>query len=130
MVSGDNRTRTPVRTVTKILGCSALHFIVSVFVSLFVFGLSMGMLDAGGTPSERLMYKILSVAFEVLWFPFLAATQALGGRGGRLVQLPLLLGNSVLWGLAIYFGVTRFRWAIGKAKSATAGLARRSGWQR
>jgi hypothetical protein len=99
-VSADrSASRRRIHIVLLFVSVTTIHFVASIVLLLYVFGIGMARFDSGApeSPAE----SVMGWAFAILSFPFLTLLERLpvARFPGLWGYVPFLL-NSCVWGLA------------------------------
>lgn len=85
-----------------ILGLAALHFVVTLSLLVVSLGLGFARFDAETWTPPSVGERVVDALAEALMFPAYQLHELLPGPWAGLLEFPLLLANSLLWGAVFY----------------------------
>lgn len=89
------------KKIAIIPAAGVMHLVVTAGLLLAAAGASIGGMDTGAEPTSAA--RALDALVTILLYPLFAPVSTFGGQGISGVGAYLLLiGNSLVWGLAIY----------------------------
>ena len=107
------------RRALAVFGLAVLHFVASICLFGILYTRGMAAFDQGSSDTT-LFDSIVGQIVLILWFPFYPLAWWLNIPSGSIYEWSLLIGTSILWGVAAYAAIYFVRrWRGERIVSAT-----------